>query len=66
MKLWNVYLATYEKGAVIRFIGSLRARSEPKARLRSMEKQHAGLYQGRWNLIARPAEIDDSRRPLSA
>jgi hypothetical protein len=66
MKLWNIYLATYERGAAMQFVGSVRARSEPKARLRSMEKQYSGLYQGRWSLVARLAEVDDWQRPLPA
>jgi hypothetical protein len=63
MKLWNVYLLTFEKGAVSRFVCSVRARGAPKARLRAMEKQHARLYQGKWNLFARLADSDDWRRP---
>ena len=64
MKLWNIYLATYEKGAVIRFVGSVRARSEPKARLRELQKRHSRLYDRKWSLVARPAEADDWHRPL--
>jgi len=59
-------LLTFEKGSVTRFVCSVRARDEPVARLRRLEKHFADLYQGKWSLVARPAEVDDWQRPLPA
>jgi hypothetical protein len=58
MKIWNVYLVTFEKGSVTRFVCSVRASSEPVAKLRQLKKQHSGMYEGSWSLFARLAETD--------
>lgn len=61
--MWNIYLVVYEGGAVSRLVGSVRSSREPVRKLKAMREAHADLYEGKWELYARPADSDPWSRP---